>query len=368
MVAIALDKLSFQVPEVLQSFELSKNSMVADSHRELKRQENRFSIEEFARESCEPIALAVNHRLMPQLNNLAKCANRNELINEYNSILQSLNSMSSEWTEFMRDVWRCNAYTTNSTTRSLVKHVVLEERQRIENESLSHSLFKPAAFTSVVTAKFVSEHNNHLITSLTEDYRGLLNSFVQNCVQQLLEMVNAFTIGIAQWYPGNNCRYIFFRRKISSVVDQFGALGGPAGGTTTIDVECHDHHLIDAFWCHPENSPMALPDRARELVSKTPSWLTDHLGLIVGTMTQESIHNRVILDRTWRMSEYFPRMHFDPAICIGSFVLTGWGPTDDDASSTIADRISHGAALPLKDAGSKLSSVGKIVSNWLGGN
>ncbi|MDZ4848526.1 MAG: hypothetical protein SGI77_04480 [Pirellulaceae bacterium] len=378
MVAIAYDELSFQVPELLQSFELAPINRTA-TRRDVLQAENRFSFELFAREACHPIALAVNQQLAPHVNRFGICQNRNELIGEYNGALGNLNSMISEWTEFLKNVHRCNDYTPKSQSDTLdapINNAIVaraqararSESNRIEEQSLNSiaGLMKP--IESALTAKFVSEHTDDLAIALANDHGFAVKDFVQNCAQSLIEMFHRNSVGVAQWYPGQNCRYMFFRRRTTNSYETFEDFDKrTVYGSTNTEITCHDHHLIDAFSCHVDNSPVPIPDRACRLIAQSPKWLKDQLSLIAGTMTQERIHVHKQLNRAWEITQVIPRLHFDPAICIGSFVLTGWGPRD--VAETSEDELKRLTSTDANQTSrpNALSKAASFFSEWLGG-
>ena len=378
MVAIAYDELSFQVPTLLQSFELAPIHR-GTSGRDVMRAENRFSFELFAREACHPIALAVNQRLIPFVDRLVMCHNRNELISQYNVTLDSVNAMARDWIEFMSQVYQCNDFSGGQNfgeddprvandMKPLLREVAASEQNRTRDETLSKISATMPQFESVITAKFASERSDDFAIAVRNDCHVLMKDFVQACGQSLVEMVNLFTVGVSQWYPGNTCRYVYFRRKTVNSIDEFGQFTRrPAFGSTSIEITCHDHHLIDAYSCNPANAPGKIPEQAQRLVECTPIWLKDALTLVAGTLTQERVHIHQELNREWHMNAFFPHMCFDPAICIGPFVLTGWGPRDVGGNIEVEAKRLTSVDDSRPSRPTALSKAASFFSELLGG-
>jgi len=120
---------------------------------------------------------------------------------------------------------------------------------------------------------------------------------------------------------------------------------------------------IDAFTCDPYNSPVPIPASVERLIQKSPSWLADQLQLVVGTMTQEVVQRRIVKDEAWQVLRQRPRLHNDPALVIGPFVLTGWGPSDLDENEahSVGQFARKSPLLPMQNKFKVLPFVKKLL-------
>ncbi|MDX1926256.1 MAG: hypothetical protein SFV81_07055 [Pirellulaceae bacterium] len=327
MVAANWDDFEFRIPEVLQSHELTRSRNRVPS-RELANADRVDALNSLARGSCQPLYQAISVPLADQFNSVATASTRNELVNRYNEVLQSMNTMQEQWTEFLARCVAFDAFNENggkTPSEQLASTTLSEEWKR---QVLSGPVFKPQRLQSIVTAEFVSRNGNDMRGLLVQDCDSLARQLASDCVQQLLDLVESFSIGIAQWYSGHTCCYRFFRRNVRTTSARDTRAIAANRGTAQYVIEAHEHHLMDAYACHPLNAPIEIPSSVRQLVRHSPDWLKGHLRLAVGTLTQEVIHERVISETRWAVADALPRMHFDPALTIGSFVLTAWGPSD----------------------------------------
>lgn len=323
------DTVQFEVPFSLASFE-SRETIGTASRREVLNS-NRFGgIQIAGRETCASIYRGLSPLMQPHLQTLVVAEGRHQLINAYNDVLLELTNHHRQWTQFLRNVWQFDGFETivAKTPRDLQAANGL--RDRWMQDGLSARAFHSQELQSIVTAEFVSRHGDDMRVLLVDDCLELTRKVAQLCVQQLFDLVGLLSVGVVQWYPGGTCRYLFFRRGFYADSTEDTPTNYIVKGRAIGEVECHEHHLMDAFACHPANAPTALPASIQQLIEQAPSWLSSQLQLVNGTLTQESVKKLVVRDETWQIVRRVPRMHNDPALVIGPFVLAGWGPSDEE--------------------------------------
>lgn len=278
------------------------------------------SVEHFAQEACDEIYHVSCESLACKIFAIENGSSRYELIEHYNQVVLAATQMQREWTQFLKRCWLYDEFgTIAGKSRSEIAGAK-ELRKRWLEDGMKHSVFTPVGLNSIVTAEFVSRYSDNLRPHLVDAALRIPQEFTQACVQQLIEMVGLLSVGIATWYPGNTCCYHFFRRHVSGQVGRVRPVQGA--------VNCHRHDLMDAFVCHPSNAPVEIPDGVRRLILGAPAWLQSQLKLIVGTIIREEISQQNLNDTYWQSLGVIPHIHCDPALIIGNFVLSGWGPSD----------------------------------------
>lgn len=333
MVATAdWDMIQFEIPASLRSFEASETKGIP-SRRELLNS-NRFGgIQFIARDTCVSIHRLLLPLIEPRLESLEVAEGRNQLVNAYNDAVLDLTNYQRQWTRFLQQVWTFDGFDTIVAETEHEMRSVRDSRASWLQQGLSGRVFSTHEPQSIVTAEFVSRHGHDMRELLLQDVHELTKQVTQLCVQQLLDLVGLLSVGIVQWYPGNTSRYLFFRRGFYSSSAVESPTSPEIIGRTISEVECHEHHLMDAFACHPANAPVGIPASVQQLIEQGPNWLQKQFQLINGTLTQESVKRLVVRDETWQIVRRVPRMHNDPALVIGPFVLAGWGPSDEEVGS-----------------------------------
>ena len=339
-----LNSFVVDIPERLQNFDLSRKPRRAEPRRELLRHDSRFDFNALGIEGCQPFVRVANRILGPKFVALRECHDKGQSIARYNDILDTINGMLKDWRLYLTTVWECSDFTPPKDLRipkgwhpdqvvefkpELLEYIALEEYVRLKRDSLTHVFEEVMPIESLMTAKFMSEHKGKYGSALATDFQYIVEAFAQSCSQSLLELVNLYSVGFVQWYPDANCRYVYFRREIvSEVTERCRGSIVPKKGRTVVNVWCHDHHLTNAYCCHPNNKKIKIPDRHQRIINECPSWLFDQLDLVVGSMTMESISHKYYEDREWKMNDFFHCLLADPGILIGPYVLTGWSPRD----------------------------------------
>ncbi len=97
-------------------------------------------------------------------------------------------------------------------------------------------------------------------------------------------------------------------------------------------VSWHIHDLLNAIEVHPGNTGIRIPDNRKPILAAVPKWLSNDVKIIEGTLIcerkiVEDLETEEWLEVIEEPTPYYP----DPAIVLGSYVLTGW---KDDALPT----------------------------------
>jgi hypothetical protein len=95
----------------------------------------------------------------------------------------------------------------------------------------------------------------------------------------------------------------------------------------------HEVHLIDAMQVQGIPGWLKLPSHVEAVTNSIPRLLLPFVGTVVGTMIQQREIEWVVSTNTTFRQVFVPQRApiFDPAIVIGSIVLTGW-ETDEHSA------------------------------------
>ncbi len=301
--------------------------------------------------------------------------NQKAVITAYNQVLIDLTQRRDEWQAFLRSCCAIDLFEQTGLESDEHSRRSQSARRRWQNELASDARLEAYQYESVLTAKLASLPVEQLKTELMTCANTCLEEFNRHCLAQLVRLVELEVFGIAQWFDGN-CQYCFFRRQVRSshVSTSFenhwdwDIERRVVTGKTTMHLYCHEHHLIDAQQCPPDAAGIPIPEKLDQLLAETPAWIFDYLKLITGTMIKENVVEEVESEETWQQVEEIPRMHFDPALVIGPFVLLAWGPRDEERLKLVPPRDGLGEMLANKyqlAAASAVAGVGGIVL-WSG--
>lgn len=183
---------------------------------------------------------------------------------------------------------------------------------------------------------------------------------VQKLVTQVVDglgvLVDRSVAGLVHWTGPNTVKYHFFRRRFTGDSYELRTVRGrirprPADDnpgdsrrliqrhitTTSSNLVCflahHRHHAVEAFHTTIENSKVVMPPFVQTLVRAIPDWMRPIVKVIDGHLireeiTQHELHRERIV-RTETFDE--PLQGPEPAVVLGPFVLTGWGPFEIEA-------------------------------------
>ena len=167
-------------------------------------------------------------------------------------------------------------------------------------------------------------------------------------------LVDRSVIGLAHWTGPNEVRYHFFRRQARVIRDQRQRTGQSERQWRNADEDpndprrmkqihevrrelelaCtlfhHKHDTVNAIATDLDNSTVPMPDFVQALACAIPGWMRSEMRVIDGYLIREQIFERETQQQTSTQIEYEEELIFgcEPAICLGPYVLIGWGPRD----------------------------------------
>lgn len=206
---------------------------------------------------------------------------------------------------------------------------------------------------NLATAEMAALHAGDLQPRLRHSLLQAVDRFVDELLDGLGILVDRSVAGLVQWTSPNTVKYHFFRRR----VEQTGVKTRRKRGRvqrrtaeeawndvrqwkrvnrkqTTTQFTCwlahHKHDTVDAIQTDLENSQVIMPSFVQDLVEQIPDWMRPSIGVVDGYLIRQQISERELCSHTVTqtvMEEELLHGH-EPAITLGPYVLTGWGPHD----------------------------------------
>ncbi len=225
------------------------------------------------------------------------------------------------------------------------------------NEMLQSSVDAWMPARNVVDARLVSRAKSEIQTRLESALKQAVADFCQQFFDLLAKMVDRELFGLVEWLPNNCCAYHFFKRVIiqenegaseqvseerfQAVNQRDAGNGRQVIGRRTIEQTVgrgrhhhrfarHQHDVMQAIRTSVRDSRVVMPPQVQRLCEAIPAWLYPFVQVIDGTIIRERIIERDVGADQWadvRLRDE-PIIGYEPAVIIGTFVLTGWGPRE----------------------------------------
>jgi len=206
---------------------------------------------------------------------------------------------------------------------------------------------------TIVSRELVSQSPNVIRPQFEEALQQEVENFARQFFDLLDHLVKRKLCGHVEWSPNQCCSYYFFRRVViqtaaetnNHVVEARHPISknedlrwvtGQRTTTTTQNVTHriqsarHEHDLIEAMRTSIRNSNVVMSPPITRLVESVPDWLYPFVEVVDGRIVREHKEEEFLNSEEWTRVDVHdePIFHFDPAIIIGPFVLTGWGPAE----------------------------------------
>ncbi len=222
------------------------------------------------------------------------------------------------------------------------------------NAMLARAKWKATPSMSVVDADVASQPALFLRRQLNTALTDAVNDFTAEFRALLDRLMTAKMIGRIAWKPNHCCGYDFFKQVVvqenqgasqsTRVVDakRPRSRNGQEviGEEVTTEVrgqgrhlrqrEEHEHIVINAVRTSIGNSQVVMPPAVVELTQKVPDWLGPFVQVVDGDLCRETIETHTQKAKAWQDATVTrrPIYGWEPAVIIGPYVLTGWGPRE----------------------------------------
>ncbi len=260
-------------------------------------------------------------------------------------------------------------------------------QSEILSETMKDADIQLSSPENLATAEIASFEPNRIQTLLQASLRKSASKLVAELMDGLGVLVDRSVAGLHHWPSPNSVKYHFFRRRIAQTSVRVTKKRGrvqrrteeEARGDfrqwkrvherkTTSQVTCwlvhHKHETTNAIRTSLKNSKVIMPVFVQDLVKQIPDWMRPSIYVIDGYLIQETILEREVSQREFSQVELEEELlhGHEPAVCLGSFVLTGWGPRDIELE---LERREKEAAIAAQEQGSRIWSVSAVICQVL---
>jgi hypothetical protein len=293
---------------------------------------------------------------------------REDLVLECREVITALQSLEAEWCNFLKrlvriDVTRLgyDGYASDELLKQAIEKCMSDIFERPE--------LKPYWISSPLKAEVISlsPAEAYLVTS--DFIRKTIDQLVEHTVSQLDSLVGLGICGLMVRYPNHVCSYTYGYRKLSmNVSDPWEHLEVKGGDplrdfyrrkyitkTSTqsesqISICVQEHHLMHVIESDVNDGLVHVPKFHRQVIDEIPGWIRNATCLVEGTLIgQQLIEQEQEAFQLQHQEVLKITYHCDPAVVLGQFVLTGWGPEEIKKDLCEKDIANESPELPQKD-------------------
>jgi uncharacterized membrane protein len=207
---------------------------------------------------------------------------------------------------------------------------------------------------NILDAKLVAQSVATVREELGNALSEATTDFVTRFLELLARLVDRQVFGLMEWLPNHCCNYHFFKEVViqendgttSHVIGSrrdnrnefvsgrriFGweEVEDRTEGKHLHRFARHEHSVMNAVRTTIKNSRVVIPPEVVPLVEQIPQWLYPLVYMIDGDIIRERIVEQDTKVETWTDVHVHDEPIFgcEPAVIIGPYVLTGWGPRE----------------------------------------
>jgi hypothetical protein len=279
---------------------------------------------------------------------------RQPLVESYIQSLQELEGYRRDVEDLVR-----RACMANLEFRQGKGETHAKARDKALSAQLDQMIAKAAAHwlptKNILDAKLVAQPVPTVQEKLHAALAEATTDFVTQFFELLAQLVDRQLFGLVEWMPNHCCNYHFFKQVIIQENDgttsrivgsRFTDTNAPFGFRERIigwnEVEDrtegqhrhrfarHEHSVMNAIHTTIRNSAVIMPPEVLPLVEHIPEWLYPLVQVIDGDIIRERIIEQETTVETWEEAVIRDEPIFgcEPAVIIGPYVLTGWGPRE----------------------------------------
>jgi hypothetical protein len=215
-------------------------------------------------------------------------------------------------------------------SRRALTEAGLRRRAQREQEDRDRARLAGGLFTAtapgallgphVVTAELLAGRRDTVLARCMNDVDRRCRKVSYYAATCLLNGVIDGLLGAVSWHAEDVCWYARNEHHLRSKAARRGQSAYEHWRV------CKEVHLMDAM--HLDGIPgwLELPREVQAVVDAIPPFLHPEIGTVVGTMVREREISWLAGEVTYPAERVVPRRRlvFDPAIVVGSIVLTGW--------------------------------------------
>ena len=271
-------------------------------------------------------------------------------IETYSEHLSRIRELRGEWTTFLAQFVAIEGQKSGKD-----KYDVLDAQLQAEVETWRLELLNTILRTnglegsiedSIVTAKLSSEPLDKVKATLEshiDDSIARVSILIQ---AQLIKLVELEVISIIEWFGDDTCTFKRFTRGLTARCKGENEKTRRIwwtneGWKKTVrnsiyceasrTLSCRIQHLVNAKSYQLGESKVLVPREQTNFIALIPGWLSPAARIVEGILIRETLIEQDICVHKWEMTHDTIQWHDDPAVILGPFVLSAWGPTEIQA-------------------------------------
>lgn len=287
---------------------------------------------------------------------------REDVVLTVKSIVDRLNAFQREWGAFLRKLVRIDVerLRPDSTFDDYVRSALA---QYVDDVIMTEG-GSPYRVSSPLIPAVLCLDSEAMRSESHKKLHDAIFRMAKHMVGNLDHLLKHWVCGLIVRHPNATCEYTYGYRKIEMKVNQstsrfmyrnldpndpfFGKNASVnehviSSNSKITNVLC-SHYLMHVIEVEPGKGYVHVPTFHQRVIDSVPSWLRSQVRLVEGTLV-----GGYVVEQDMETYEHKgdPTVeifyHGDPAVVLGQYVLTGWGPSE------IADDLSKKNAQSLKD-------------------
>ncbi len=268
-----------------------------------------------------------------------------DLIPLYQAGVTKIGNLQTDWYQFIESLVHFEVDESVSHAASVIlKKEHDKEKQNWLNQVWNDAELRREQIVPIIEARMSSSPVEEVRIRLTEDLDAKCSRLGLEIVSSLCRLVDLQVCGLVEWHGPNHCKYHYYSRilktsteselrstllKVNTATDNQWVEKTVTSGKHMKSLCRFVHHLTNAVRHVPGNATLPIPADRRKIIEAIPSWLLPDVRIVEGTLFRSTTITQDLASSDWK-NEQIDRVVFmrDPALTLGPFVLTGWGPKD----------------------------------------
>lgn len=291
-----------------------------------------------------------------------------QAIESFAKMSERLVEIYREWNSLVDRVTRIEGFEVGEFSTDESKQQLQTELQKWQIEIPSTIQMNVGKSDNFVTAKYASRPLIEFKSVLERDIASKIDTVCTEILQHLIRLVDLEVIAFIEWYEDSACTYQRFTRRLE--VEQVGKTNSELAmelvgkrlrkttrnstvGTTSRKLRRHIQHLVRAEAQLIGESKVLIPREQRTMIESLPDWLAPSIRIVEGMLIRETLVEQDLGVHTWEIKNDVVQWHNDPAIVLGPFVLSAWGPTEVQKEIEIQKKESEKVRKKLESTGTE---------------
>lgn len=269
-----------------------------------------------------------------------------QVIHAYQTMHNRLIAIAGEWNALVENVIGFEGRKEGALAPAQVEAQIQSEIDKWRREIHESEGMGGPMIESSLTAKLASQPVDTVKIQLDIDIQERLDACCKSILSQLISLVDLQVLAFIEWYSENTCTYSRFSRNVvveandsvftdreripTDLLPRYRRFTKTSGTTSRI-LRKQIQHLVEATTYALGDSKVVIPRENMEFIRSLPKWLSPHVRIVEGTLIREILVDQDLGIQEWEILHDEVQWHGDPAIVLGPFVLSAWGPSEIQA-------------------------------------